>query len=198
MPPIAEPKAPTRRLSVSDAIIGVAAACVWLALTRSYAQRSSLVSIWFLGHFGVVHILRNQGGFFLVIASLTMLLIRLRGPRPTRRRLWRQPGLAASAGATAGILVGVAGQLATRAASAPLTMGAATQFFDAARPFAAPGVAGAWLALALTGRWRSERGAIDRLGRLVGLLWLLEFPIAEMPGTRWIPILVNLYRQVFP
>ncbi len=33
-------------------------------------------------------------------------------------------------------------------------------------------VVGAWLALALSGRWRTETSWIDRLGRLLGWLWV--------------------------
>jgi hypothetical protein len=33
-------------------------------------------------------------------------------------------------------------------------------------------VAAIWLLLALSGRWRPERSWIDRLGRLLGLVWM--------------------------
>jgi hypothetical protein len=33
-------------------------------------------------------------------------------------------------------------------------------------------VAGAWIALALAGRWRPERSWIDRLGRAIGVFWI--------------------------
>jgi hypothetical protein len=36
-------------------------------------------------------------------------------------------------------------------------------------------VAVAWLALAVTGRWHPERSWIDRLGRALGLGWLVIF-----------------------
>jgi hypothetical protein len=39
-------------------------------------------------------------------------------------------------------------------------------------PEAGFAVAGAWLALALGGRWRPEPSWIDRLGRAVGWLWI--------------------------
>ena len=38
--------------------------------------------------------------------------------------------------------------------------------------WAAPAVAGAWLVLVVSGRWRPERGWIDRFGRVLGVLWL--------------------------
>jgi hypothetical protein len=38
------------------------------------------------------------------------------------------------------------------------------------------GVAIAWITLAVVGRWRPDRGWDDRLGRLVGCLWLVYGP----------------------
>jgi hypothetical protein len=38
------------------------------------------------------------------------------------------------------------------------------------------GVAIAWITLAIVGRWRPDRGWDDRLGRLVGCLWLVYGP----------------------
>jgi hypothetical protein len=36
-----------------------------------------------------------------------------------------------------------------------------------------PAVAGAWLALALSGRWRPERDWLDRAGRVLGVCWIV-------------------------
>jgi hypothetical protein len=38
-------------------------------------------------------------------------------------------------------------------------------------------VLGAWSALAATGQWRTDRTWIDRLGRLLGLIWIALFVI---------------------
>jgi hypothetical protein len=37
-----------------------------------------------------------------------------------------------------------------------------------------------WITLALTGRWRSERSWIDRAGRLIGVVWLIELPFISL------------------
>jgi hypothetical protein len=64
-------------------------------------------------------------------------------------------------------------------------------------PYSGPAVVGAWLALIVTRRWRAERGGIDRIGRLIGACWLIEFVLAEMPGTRWVAIITNvIYREL--
>jgi hypothetical protein len=187
----------SRRLTLLDAMIAVAALAVWLVATRSYAERSNLGSIWYLRDYGLPRILQKQGAYLLMASSIAMLVIRLRPPRPPHRRLWRQPGLAASAGAAIGMAVGLLGFLAASTATVDPPLVDFSAWLSAARPFAAPGVAGAWLGLFLTGRWKSEPGSIDRLGLLLGVLWLIQFVIAEMPTNRWIIIIDNLIRRGF-
>jgi hypothetical protein len=46
-------------------------------------------------------------------------------------------------------------------------------YFDLSLIQAGPMIAGAWIALRLTGRLHRERGWIDGLGTLVGALWVL-------------------------
>ena len=41
------------------------------------------------------------------------------------------------------------------------------------RPYAACAVCGAWLTLFLAGSWRPERSGVDRLGRAVGVGWIV-------------------------
>jgi hypothetical protein len=146
--------------------------------------------------------------------TLACLAFRLRRPRPSRRRLWMQPGSAAVlacsilfvvksvevAGAFARRDVNdLAGQAARVRVSdttyllhispPPLllwggnvpTSNGVIWSFDAGcwgvqvAAFSAPcgfTVAVIWLLLALTGRWRPERSWIDRLGRLLGVVWI--------------------------
>ncbi len=118
---------------------------------------------------------------FPVLAAWTgaYLASRLRAPRPRRRRLIRQPGLAAAVAALAVLIV-----------EAPAVVGIA--WLDGRFGWATPSrvaqvaanatvllahhaglaVAVAWLTLALAGRWRAERGWIDRWGRALGCAWI--------------------------
>ena len=50
-------------------------------------------------------------------------------------------------------------------------------------------VAGAWLTLAASGHWRSERSWIDRLGRALGTYWLAYIGIDVLA-----PVLAPLFR----
>jgi hypothetical protein len=125
--------------------------------------------------------------------TAALLAIRLRRPRPTLRRVARQPGVVACEVALVALLVVVCwaafttatgrviefSQLVQRvpkggghgssgAVSYPLTGRLLTVYGDRIG-FA---VAGAWLSLLLFGRWRPERTWIDRRCRAMGWIWL--------------------------
>jgi hypothetical protein len=120
------------------------------------------------------------------------LIIRLRAPRPSRRRLWHQPGLAACAAATLGVaLKALDGVLSYHTGLGNGYLDMKVLWFG--WPYSGPAVAGAWLARIVTGRWRAERSGIDRLGRLIGVCWLIQFVLGQMPGIRWAMIHTNLF-----
>jgi hypothetical protein len=45
-------------------------------------------------------------------------------------------------------------------------------------------VPGAWLFLALSGRWRAQADWIDRLGRILGAFWI--FYLAHLVFSTWL------------
>jgi hypothetical protein len=110
--------------------------------------------------------------FIPYLAALTpaMLILRLRQPRPTLRHVGRQPGMVACTVAT------IAMAIETLWIGSLLWIGsgfihAETIFVGYAQQVSFA-VVGAWLALALSGRWRTENSWIDRLGCLFGWLWV--------------------------
>lgn len=102
--------------------------------------------------------------------SLALSALRLRRPRPPWRRLRGRPGFVAGVAAGIGSAFGGAifvpyylnhqpgGEWALLAS---YPMGYA--------------IAGAWAALALTGRWRPTPDWFDRLGRALGVYWIALF-----------------------
>jgi hypothetical protein len=120
-----------------------------------------------------------------VAATLAVLAMRLRQPRPLWRKLTRQPGLAAClvlvptwALAAAFTVVNV---LSIDRMTPPFKDGStyAQQAGVWGEGFATWGgllggfaVLIAWATLAISGRWRAEPSWLDRLGRLVGLAWI--------------------------
>lgn len=108
---------------------------------------------------------------YLGVVTVALLVIRLRPPHPGWRRIGRQPGFVACAVAT------VAMAIEAVWIGALLAMGSrfihiSTIFVSYAQQvsFAA---AGGWIALAVSGRWRTEPGWIDRTGCIIGMLWIL-------------------------
>ena len=124
--------------------------------------------------------------FALICPSLVLLPVLLSRPRDRRRLRAGSPGLAVHIVVLTLLLVSVAGWVAHRATSwllQPPPLGewhfypSATMnfFLHEFRYTAAAAIAAVWIAMAIVGRWRPERAWDDRLGRLIGLLWLLFF-----------------------
>jgi hypothetical protein len=129
--------------------------------------------------------LGRRWGVLLMFLSAAMVVIRLRSPRPRCRRLWIQPGFTACVAA----LVGAAANAGSTALKLHAVL-SLREYYTVAQlceswPYSGPAVLGVWLALILSRRWRPERGAIDRVGHLIGWLWIIEFAFSEMPGSRW-------------
>jgi hypothetical protein len=113
-------------------------------------------------------------------AALTVaaLVVRLRRPRPARRRLMRQPGVVACG--TVVVFAAIVQLVITFAylkrspynSSAFIDnwLGVMIEIFPVAVGYA---VLVAWANLAIAGRWRRDPGWIDGLGILVGAYWAL-------------------------
>jgi hypothetical protein len=125
---------------------------------------------------------------FLMTLTTAALFIRLRRPRPRWRRLARQPGMAACCAAVvpiAFVSIGFAGLKWQLEPNATLWCGdwRADPLFGGCGYLAGVWVLTTWLVLALGRRWRAERSAIDRLGRIVGVAWLAVLALWIL-GTR--------------
>jgi hypothetical protein len=109
---------------------------------------------------------------YVAIAMPALLLIRLRRPRSSLRRLSRQPGAVACAAGTAAIftggLIALAGTIGGGWYLIP-SEPRAWPIVEARVPMA---VVTAWIILWLSGRWRSEPSWMDRSGRALGGFWI--------------------------
>jgi hypothetical protein len=120
---------------------------------------------------------------WLASLSAATLAIRLRRPRPSLRRLARQPGLVACAAAIAvGTLLGV---FEATAYSIEGFLGLANLYENLISIFRYNGISVCigWLVLAVCGAWRPERSWIDRLGRGLGVLWIATSLTVEFAQT---------------
>ena len=147
--------------------------------------------------FGILNSIPGRAGWFMraqrwsreairttpvfTCLTLALLAIRLRRPRPDLRRLSCQPGFVAEVA----VLATLAANLAFSAFQVALSATGQSSMTDP-KFYATPaffvsetsqaGLAGmavlaSWATLALGGRWRPERGWIDRSGLAMGLAW---------------------------
>lgn len=183
------PASPARRFNLGDAMI-LTAVAAWICASASgplaqVAEATAKIppyarSVWYIAWWWDGILLRvgprswaASGVFELLLvlvlpAAPTLLVMRLRRPRPPLRGLAGQPGFAACVAVCSALVVAA---------------GLALYWIDLLSPpalMALPGlaVAFAWLALALAGRWRPEPGWIDPAGRGVGWLWIALTPVA--------------------
>lgn len=179
-----------RRFTLADAMILIAATAVGLALTRLNLE------VLKTGPAGRIRPIRSIGELMemlpqLAVASLpgaamislALGLIRLRRPRPSIRRIARQPGaLACLAAVASAVGLPLLMYLACLAAPRRVPGGDWPLVIVLILPMQVGcSVAGAWLALAARRSWRPEPSWIDRAGRLLGLYW-----IALIPAGLWV------------
>jgi hypothetical protein len=105
--------------------------------------------------------------------TLALIPLRLARPRPSLRRLARQPGWMASC---AFALALVSGSVVVGLLMAVIEGRSLTFLLQELSPLVpllvAPAIVAAWLALVLNRRWRPEPSWVDRAGRALGVYWI--------------------------
>ncbi len=170
-----------RKFTILDGMILVAAIACGFALRRAFLN--SFHGVWVIQ--GESWLMRNARGLnwaatpFLTMLTPTVLLLRLRRPRPRQIELFRQPGLAAGCAAILPIAMSLACFIRESAGRSgelqdPLSAAGAGLHFQYVGSYRVGcWVLGSWLALFLSGRRRPERSWIDRIGRILGIGWLV-------------------------
>ena len=199
-----------RRFLLSDAIVLVAATAVGLFVLRPYYAVTSLdwtppeaTAPRFSGWVRCIWNCLVLASPIVMAWTLAILGLRLRTPRPLWRRLLRQPGFVAGLMAAvvlavrllgfATMCVRVFGQPKFWIVSVRRTGGGGAfpgqpswnlsfevDHFLGTMALVGVSVAASWLFLLASGRWKPERGWIDRAGRMLGWFW-----IATLPLTGW-------------
>jgi hypothetical protein len=198
---------PSRRCGLLDLMALIAATAVGFGLARTYSLAvldnelkpypflpKVLLTIW-------ARILATLP--VPVMWSIAVFGMGLRRPRRGLRRLARQPGFVACGAVTlvgairlVGLLTLVARTLGNRSYATSLGVGGAfsvtvsypgpvnyatvysSAYFASSAFAASMAVAAAWLLLGASGRWRSEPGWLDRLGRGLGSYWVGIIPFS--------------------
>jgi hypothetical protein len=175
-PPIGHTRAApaSRAFTIGDAMILVAAASIGFALARPILLE--LIRFWSAAFPGSVRLravaaawyVMNAINVVVVLLAMAHLLICLRTARPSRR-LMRRPGFVASLSIIGGLIPGVLNVFAGHHYLVAANM---TNLSPIAMHSVGPVVAGGWLFLALSRRWRAAPTWIDRFGRTLGAYWI--------------------------
>lgn len=182
------PHPPPRKFRMADLMILVAGCSAGIAWTRAYLGDIVRWSPYWMQESwreSIQEILRATTPC-LASLGLALLACRLRPPRPSIRRIARQPGTAALACSALVMAAEAAILLAARALKPaldrllpldpsflttprqPLGLALATSIFE----MTGPAVAIGWFGLLVGGRWRPEPTWIDRAGRCLGISWI--------------------------
>lgn len=161
----------TRRFTIADGMILVVAAAMGLFLARTQIiSRPELA--------GPREILWAGLQCMLFAFAVGTMALRLRRPRPSLRRVGRQPGFVACAAVLCSAMLDfvnmAAGWMSVSGGAGWRVLGSI--FHPTIRSISvtivARGVILAWAVLGLSAGWRPEPGWIDRLGRGIGMAWL--------------------------
>jgi hypothetical protein len=155
--------------------------------SKAIFEIMTLVSATALGISVVLDLTADGGSGQIMRGSAVMALsgcgaitvLRMLAPRMRRGRRFSPPGVAACLAVTVGALINLLAswdQVLTYVGPRSLLLVAALNAITPIAPAAA--VAAVWMLLLFDDRWRFEPSWIDRLGRCLGLYWLLAGLIA--------------------
>jgi hypothetical protein len=191
-----------RRLTIVDGVVMTASMAVALSISRLYTQvvlefpgwglrpGMSLMEVWYWVYRRNCMLLVSS-----IILAAALLALRMRQPRPRFRRLMRQPGTVAcwaivfvvvlrGLGVLEGtVLARIAGlkwhQLVFDLDGIDWGYYPALVFSEAENvaPQMCLAVAVSWVLLLVSGQWRPEPSWIDRMGRALGMYYVLMIPI---------------------
>jgi hypothetical protein len=169
-----------RRFTLADIMVLVAASACALALTRYLSPDPKFNTVvpgkW------ISNVLRGKPAYLAIALAAALIVLRWISPRPSLARLVRQPGFVACVATVGGLALGSGlSEMTVFVMKAnpnrlftTFSPGYSLSHGISMIPFV---VAGAWLALALGGRWTPEKSWIDRAGRCVGFFWVAGFPL---------------------
>lgn len=164
-----------RAVGIADLMILIATAASGLSLCREFDRRLTSLQ-WGARSERRYRVVATAP--LLASGSLGVLIVRLRKPRPSRRRIVRQPGSFAAIVAVGLIALRIPILAATRLVVLGGSAGVTAWWVAATRDLASQiglAILVGWFALAAGGLWRAEPNWIDRTGRLVALGWITLF-----------------------
>ena len=170
---------PKRRVSIADVMLIVPAVAVATMLLRAYmpgfSRQLSFIPTIAPDPYGLwrAHYwLHGPGSCVVVPWMAATIAIRLRRPRPRLIRF--QPGFVACVAVMVALLPGWAWYMTIRHRPGFQKSEGFEQAWAVTTHWTETAVLGAWLALILARKWRPEPSWIDRMGRVLGLYWIVQ------------------------
>ncbi len=163
-----------RKFNLVDGMILVAATALGLAAERIRAHHLAKIESPLLK--SVTEVAIDYAVYIAFFWTLALPLLGLRRPRPSWRRLRRQPGMLVGVSfIVAAALDFVCNLYAEFTLSESLYDHVVYLVARASNPAPfALSTAVAWTTLAWSGRWRPEASWIDWLGRVLGSFWIIS------------------------
>ena len=186
-------------IAPGDLMIFIGATGVGLALLRPYL--ANFAGATWRYAFSAMRTIEITYGLWSIIAAcwmVALLVVRYRRSRPRRARLARRPGHVACVAAV--VALGMGGLDELTQLVTPHHVEIPFSFYQVWIKLSVrvgPTVAGAWLLLALSGRWRADRGWMDRLGRLLGACWIGWILLWMLPDSIR-ALIPPIWKGVFP
>jgi hypothetical protein len=171
--------ASARRFTLFDAMVLLGAVALGFALARppytfvrSLARtvpRLTLIAQW-----STVAVPLNA------TLTISTLILSLKFPRSSLRRSSRQPGIAACAVGTVALTLSALLLIpdVLRAINGPYFRPMLINLWLFSSQWTGIAILSSWIALSLSGRWRSEQNWIDRSGRVLGCCWICSYAFA--------------------
>jgi hypothetical protein len=183
----------SRRMSLLEAILMVGSAAVGLGLFE-LSHRTLFKGLIWIADRGFPNIQSWSTLEALVTCSditvfllpviipwtFLLILLRMRSPRPSWRRIWRQPGMAACLVAVfawlwtaVALLLAMNVEHVARARRVITPADWAQKYLsDEVFMYVGLAVAAVWVVQYSSGRWRRSADWIDMMGRVMGALWI--------------------------
>jgi hypothetical protein len=194
------PGPPMRRyrpLTIADAMILVSASAIGALILRSYLpgflHMAGSISSIFPDRWGLWQAwywVQGPASCVVVPWMAAMIVIRLRAPRPNRFRLACQPGFIACLAVMASLLPGMLWYASIQHRPGFQLAGGFEQAWVCITRWTNTAVIGGWLSLALSRRFRPEPSWIDRMGRVLGVYWLVS--LLGYYSIEWVQRIVSL------
>ena len=164
-----------RPFTLADAMTLIAATAVALPLLKAF------FAVWFptpspLDRGQRLAVFVGVCSIVLGVLTPAILAIRLAKPRPSWRRVRRQPGFVACGVVLAWGLYEVV-LYVTSSLIHPMADFRLIRFAEGLPQWFGPAVAAAWVGLAISGNFRPEPGWVDRAGRAVAAGWLALYAL---------------------